>query len=179
MMPVIDGMVLAVSNSLAGSIVAKVTITIASGLIAAWLARGNRAAVRHALLAAIFVATLLLPAAAVLMPPLQAGVPVRVESPTAMFPLAMSVDAAPSVRTVRAGTGVNAGAARGSNLSLANLLFAEWGAGVALFLLPVIAGLWQIRSLRRSGLPWRRGQSVVEALAPDVGIDRRVEVRFK
>ena len=40
----------------------------------------------------------------------------------------------------------------------------------------MVIGLWQIRSLRRSGLPWRRGQSVVEPLALEAGIHRRVEV---
>jgi TonB family protein len=35
----------------------------------------------------------------------------------------------------------------------------------------VALGLWQVRSLRRSALPWRHGQSVVESLA-----HRRVEV---
>ena len=51
MTPAIKGVMLAISSSLAASIVAKVTVITALGLAAAWLARGNRAAVRHALLA--------------------------------------------------------------------------------------------------------------------------------
>jgi TonB family protein len=47
---------------------------------------------------------------------------------------------------------------------------------MALFLLPVVMGLWQVRSLRRTALPWRHGQSVAERLALDAGIHRRVEV---
>ena len=39
-----------------------------------------------------------------------------------------------------------------------------------------MTGLWQIRSLRRSGLPWLDGQSIAETLALDAGIHRRVEV---
>jgi beta-lactamase regulating signal transducer with metallopeptidase domain len=55
-------------------------------------------------------------------------------------------------------------------------LAAGWAAGATLFLLPVVIGLWQIRLLPRSGLPWRHGQSVVDALALDLGIHRCVEV---
>jgi beta-lactamase regulating signal transducer with metallopeptidase domain len=37
-------------------------------------------------------------------------------------------------------------------------------------------GLWQVRSLRRSALPWRHGKPLTEKLALDAGIHRRVEV---
>jgi hypothetical protein len=85
MMPTINGpaikvMLLAISSSLAASIAAKVTVTAALGLIATWLARNNRAAVRHALLAAMFGVALLLPIASFVMPPLHIGVPAGVES---------------------------------------------------------------------------------------------------
>jgi hypothetical protein len=46
---------------------------------------------------------------------------------------------------------------------------------MALFLLPVAMGLWQVRSLRRSALPWRHGQPIVDELALEAGIHRRVE----
>jgi uncharacterized protein (TIGR03435 family) len=60
--------------------------------------------------------------------------------------------------------------------SFSDLLLAGWMAGTVLFLLPMTVGLWQIRSLRRSGLPWQRGQAVAEAFARDAGIQRRVKV---
>jgi hypothetical protein len=63
MKPAINGLMLAVSSSPAASIVAKVTVTTALGLIGAWLARRSRAAVRHALLAAAFGVLLVLPIA--------------------------------------------------------------------------------------------------------------------
>jgi hypothetical protein len=59
MLPVINGVTLTVGSSLAASIVAKVTGATALGLIATWLARANRAAVRHALVAAMFGVMLL------------------------------------------------------------------------------------------------------------------------
>lgn len=176
MMPVIDGVMLAVSSSLAASIVVKVTVIATLGLIAAWLARGNRAAVRHALLAAMFGAMLLLPIVSVVMPPLHVGVPVRVQSQTALLQLGTGVDAKPSITTAGIGSHVTPATPQASKLSLSNLLLTGWAVGAALFLLPVVIGLWQIRLLRRTGLPWRRGQSVVETLALDAGINRRVEV---
>ena len=176
MMPAINGAMLAIGSSLAASIVAKVTVTTALGLAAAWLARGNRAAVRHALLAATFGVMLLLPIVSAVMPPLHVAVPVQVESRAALLPLAMDVNADPSVPAAGAGSRVTPAAPQVSKLSLSNLLLAGWAAGAALFLLPVLLGLWQIRWLRRSGLPWRSGQAAVDTLALDAGVRRRVEV---
>jgi uncharacterized protein (TIGR03435 family) len=169
-------MMLAVSNSLAGWIVVKVTIAAALGLLATWLARGNRAAVRHALLAATFGVMILVPAATLLMPPLHVGLPVTVERPAALLPFGLVSDSQSSGRTVGAGTRTASAAPQASKLTLSNVLVVTWGAGAALFLLPVVAGLWQIRRLRRSGLPWRRGQLLAEALAIEIGVDRRIEV---
>jgi uncharacterized protein (TIGR03435 family) len=176
MMPAINEGMLAIGSSLAAAIVIKVTVTTALGLIAVWLARGNRAAVRHALLAATFGVTLLLPIVSVVMPPLHVDVPVRVERRAALLPLVMGVNTDGSAPTAGAGSRVAPVAPQESKLSLSNLLLAGWAAGAALFLLPVVIGLWQIRSLRRSSLPWRHGQSAVEALALDAGVHRRVEV---
>ena len=75
MMPVINGVMLAMSSSLAASIVAKATVTAALGLIGTWLGRRSRAAVRHALLAAAFGVLLVLPIASVVAPPVRIAVP--------------------------------------------------------------------------------------------------------
>jgi uncharacterized protein (TIGR03435 family) len=176
MMPVIDGEILAIGSSLAASIVAKVSVIMALGLIAAWLARGNRAAMRHALLAAMFSAMLLLPTISLVMPPLHIGLPVRVTSQTALPEFGTGVHSKLSVATSGDCSRVTTVIPQVSKFSLSNLLLVGWAVGAALFLLPVVIGLWQIRSLRRTGLPWRRGQSVVEALALDAGMNRRVEV---
>jgi uncharacterized protein (TIGR03435 family) len=53
---------------------------------------------------------------------------------------------------------------------------AIWALGVVLFLLPVVTGLSQVRSLRGSGLSWRHGRSIVDRLAIDGGIGRRIDV---
>jgi TonB family protein len=164
---------LAMSGSLAASIVAKATVAAALGLVAARLARGSRAAVRHALLAAVFGVLLALPVASVLAPPLRIAVqaaaaeriaPAAAGSTDPISPIAPAQASVASVAPPSAG------------LSLSVVLLTGWMAGMALFLLPVVVGLWQVRWLRRSALPWQLGQSVVERLARDAGIHRRVEV---
>ena len=80
MMPEMNAAVFAVSSSPLVSALVKVTVTAALGLIGARLARGSRAAVRHALLAAAFGVTLLLPIASVVVPPVHLGIPVAVEN---------------------------------------------------------------------------------------------------
>ncbi len=177
MIPAINEAMLAISGSLAASIVAKVTVITALALSAAWLARGSRAAVRHALLAAAFGVTLVLPIASVLVPPVHIGVPVMVENRAAAAPpLASGGEQIPPARmTDDPGVRVIS-APQSSGISRSNLLLAGWIAGGAIFLLPLVIGLWQIRLLRRSGLPWRHGQSLADTIALDAGVHRRVEV---
>jgi uncharacterized protein (TIGR03435 family) len=176
MMPVIDGVTLALSSSLAASIVAKVTVTMALALIGAWLARRSRAAVRHALLAAAFGVILVLPIASIVAPSVRIAVPVGARNRTVPSALAGPIDAGPSVAPARSGVRVTPAIPRSSKLSPSVLLLAVWIAGVAFSLLPMAMGLRQVRWLRRSGLPWPDGQSAVDGLAFDAGIRRRVEV---
>ncbi|HEY1760665.1 MAG TPA: M56 family metallopeptidase [Bryobacteraceae bacterium] len=176
MTPSIRELMLVVGNSLAGSIIAKVTIITALGLLAAWLARDNCAAVRHALLAAMFGVMFLLPAASLLMPPLHIGVPTVIPNSTTFLPFGLRADAEVSAATGSVATRAAGVTPSVSKISLSNLLLLGWAVGVVAFILPVIVGLWQIRLLRRSGLPWRGGRSVVDSLALSAGIRRRIEV---
>jgi uncharacterized protein (TIGR03435 family) len=61
-----------------------------------------------------------------------------------------------------------------SPFSLASVIAVLWTAGAAVFLLPIVVGLWQMRWLRRTGLPWPRAQEVVDAVARDGGLGRHV-----
>jgi len=166
---------LAVSGSPAASIVAKATVTTALGLTGAWLARRSRAAVRHALLAATFAVLLALPIASIFAPAVRIAVPAAAEERAAPT-LAGTTGAIPPAAPAQTSGGVTSAAPRPAGLSPSVLLLTGWAAGTALFLLPVVMGLWQVRSLRRSGLPWRQGQAVAERLAPGAGIHRRVAV---
>ncbi len=180
MIPVINGVMLAVSSSLAVSIVAKATVATATvatalGLIGARLARRSRAALRHALLAAAFGVLLALPVASIVAPPIRIAVP-AVAQKQIVPALAGAAGAIPPVAPAHASIGVTPVVPRSVGFSPSALLLAVWIAGMALFLLPVATGLWQVRWLRRSAVPWLHGQSVVEALAPQAGIHGRVEV---
>ncbi len=166
-----NGLILAVGNSLAASIVAKVTVTAALGLIGTWLARSSPAAVRHALLAATFGVLLWLPIVSLVAPPLRVFVHERV-APAPVTGAAMNLP----IETTRTNVGATPESPRSNGLSLAALLFTAWMAAMALFLLPVAMGLWQVRTLRRAALPWRRGQPVVDTLALEAGIRRVVDV---
>lgn len=175
MMPLIDGVMLAVGSSPAASMVAKATVAVTLGLIGAWLARGSRAAVRHALLAAAFGVLLVLPVASIVAPPVRIAVPAAAQERMAPA-FSGAKDAVPPVAPAHTSVGDTSVVLRSAELSPSALLLTGWIAGTALFLLPVAMGLWQVRRLRRSALPWRQGQPVVERLALDAGIHRRVEV---
>jgi bla regulator protein blaR1 len=175
MIPVINGLMLAVSGSPAASIAAKATVAAALGLTGVWLARSSRAAVRHALLAAAFAVLLALPVASLVAPPVRIVVPAPAEAPVvpvssavagSISPVAPDHAPTPAVSTLR----------RSAGLSPSALLLTGWIAGMALFLLPVLTGLWQVRALRLSARPWPRGQQMVERLALHAGIQRRVAV---
>jgi uncharacterized protein (TIGR03435 family) len=180
MTPVIRAMMnvlLAVSGSLVASILVKVTATTALALVGAQLARRCRAAIRHVFMASAFAALLALPIASLLVPSVPIGV-----VPAAQASLQLpSVDArtAPVLPTAsNAPAIVTPAIPHSPTASLSVLLRAGWIVGAGLFLVPMVIGLSQMRSLRRTGQPWARGQSVVDRLAADVGIRRRVEVRL-
>ena len=172
MMPALNGIMLAVSSSLAASIVAKVTVTTALALSGARMARRSRAAVRHALIAAAFGVLLALPVASLLIPPVRIVAPATPQE--RIVPAAGNAGAISTAATAASAGVVPVDPRPG--LSLSALLLSAWIAGMTLFLLPVAIGVWQVRRLRRSALPWRHGQSIVDRLSLDAGIRRRVEV---
>ena len=154
MTPMINQFALAAGGSLAASILVKVTLTVLLALAGVWFARRRCAATRHALLAAVFGILLALPAASLLAPPVRMKVPAeareRMEPQRVVTIEALSPAAAPQPDVDVAPT------APRSLPSLSAFLFAVWISGAILFLLPVIAGLWQVRSLRREALVWPR-----------------------
>jgi uncharacterized protein (TIGR03435 family) len=175
MIQIIDGIMLLLSSSLAASILGKATVIASLGLIGAWLARRRPAAVRHAVLGASFAVLLGLPIASALITPFRIALPASAQdwAPPALF--SAPVDAAQPAAPVGSVVAAPA-AAQFRGLSTYAILFAVWIAGAAFFLLRMIFGLHQVRTLRRFGLPWQSGQSVVSRLALDAGIQRRVDV---
>jgi uncharacterized protein (TIGR03435 family) len=153
-------------------ILLKATVVMALALAGARLARGTRAAVRHVVLAASFAVLLILPIASISIPAFTVAVPIS----TGQLP-ATVVDVLEVPRTASTvDAGVAVAPAAKAPLSWSSIALSIWAGGAALFLLPVVAGLSQVRSLRRIALPWPEGQPIVDRLAAAAGIRRQVPV---
>ena len=177
MKPIISEMtavMLAVSGSLVASILVKVTVTTVLALVSAYFARRSRAAIRHVLMSSAFVVLLALPIASFLAPSVRIGVAPAPQESTQSPVDALTVPVSPAAPLAAAV--VTPAIPQSPKVLLSALLLAGWIVGAGLFLLPMVIGSWQMRSLRRTGLPWAQGQSVVARLATDVGIRRRVEM---
>src|SRR5581483_5346157 len=170
MMRVLDEIVVALSTSAASSLMVKATAVVTVGIVSAWLARRGRAAVRHALLASAFGILLALPIVPLISPPVTIRVPV-LASNSEILPLfdynplslpSQTSTAHPGAAPTESGWSLRPLA----SAPLSTILFYGWLIGIALFAIPVIRGLLQVRSLRRFGLPWRHGQAVAERLVP-------------
>jgi len=166
-----------IGASFVAALLAKATLTLAVALALTGLARRSRAAARHVLLVTAFAVLLALPAASFVIPsrgvtlPARTAVlsaPVSAIAPVMTSPSPAVVDADESVRTFRIeSTGVAASA----------ILWAIWGAGMLLCVLPVLAGTWHLRSLRRSSSVCARGEALLHRLSAEAGIQRSVAVR--
>lgn len=158
------------------SILLKVTVTMLLALVGARAASRSAASVRHVLLAAAFAVVLVLPIASIVAPTIPVVVPASLQ--TAIAPAAVEPIAPAMFETAAAGAaslGTEPPVAP-SRPSLATLLLAGWIAGAIVFLIPIGVGLRQVRSLRRSALPWREGRAAVNALAAEMNLRRDVEV---
>lgn len=160
------------------AILIKVTVVLAIALVGTHLARKSPAAVRHALLTAAFAVLLGLPIASVVAPTIRISVPIAVQEIAVPAPLQEIPFDASTVSYASAGVALQTPALPSPKFSVLALLLAGWMIMSIVFLLPIVAGLWQMRSLRRSGNPWPERQSVLEALAIEAGIHRRIEVHL-
>jgi bla regulator protein BlaR1 len=166
-----------IGASFAATLLVKATLTLVVGLALTGLARRSRAAARHVLLVAAFAVLLVLPAASFMMPsrgvrlpapPAASAAPVTAVVPVMTSPSPAVVNVHESLETFRSeSTGVTASA----------MLWAIWGAGMLLCVLPVLAGTWHLRSLRRSGSACARGAALLHRLSAEAGIRRSVAVR--
>ncbi len=165
--------VVTVSASPALSLLVKGTLVAALALTSAWLARRSRAAVRHALLASGFSVLLALPIVSFFARPVPISVPVAVGDGTVLR-LSDLVPVSSFGVTATAGSSAARADSGPSVPPLSTALLWSWLIGSVFFLIPVISGLRQVRSLRRYGLPWRQGQLVADGLGS--GVRRRIDV---
>jgi bla regulator protein BlaR1 len=157
-------------------LIAKATLVIACALVVGWLARRRRAAVRHLIFASAFAALALLPMASAVIPAVPIPLP-------AMPPIVDTSRATPLNRTADvvmlvagAPSASRVGSRTWPELSTAAVLTIVWLAGAIGCLVPVALGLWQIRRVRRDGLPWREAQIMTNELARDAGFRRPIDV---
>lgn len=151
---ILSEIVVTLSASPALSLLVKGTLVVALALTSASLARRSRAAVRHALLASGFGVLLALPIVSFFAKPVPISVPVA-GADGIVLPLSDMIPAPPSGAKAAAGSGAARAESRLSLPPLSTTLPCGWLAGSIFFLIPVIRGLWQVRSLRRYSLPWR------------------------
>jgi TonB family protein len=160
MKPTIEELILAVSSSPALATLVKATFAVCLGLGGVVLARRERAAFRHMILAATFGVLLTLPVVSAVAPPIR----IAVRMAQARYaPRAGTPNDASTARAVVPVSDGPATPAR-SPWSLTEFLLAAWTVGAAVFLVPALVGLRQVRRLRRSGLPWREVDGCVDVL---------------
>jgi len=158
------------------SILLKATVILSLALAGARLARRSRASVRHVLLAAGFAALLALPIASLIAPPVPIIVPAAVHQAIALDDSTIDLDAAASRTAATTRAGSPAASSRLELPSLTAFLIGGWVAGAVVFLLPIVIGLQQVRSIRRTALPWREARATVDALLAGANVRRPVDV---
>jgi uncharacterized protein (TIGR03435 family) len=159
--------------SLLVSILFRLTVATGLGLGAVALARRERAALRHALLAAGFVALLVWPVASLVSPSVFLPMPAPVAhaiAPMEDAPFAAIVPASEPLDAL--GSGI--ASKRATWPALSTVLIAAWIAGAVVGLIPVAAGLWAGRSVRQAARPWPDGEVLAAELGRAIGRPIRV-----
>jgi beta-lactamase regulating signal transducer with metallopeptidase domain len=167
---------LAIGNSGELTLIAKVTVLLAAGLLAARALRPAAASVRHVVLACTFAALLALPLASAVAPPrLLLGIPNESETATSRQALA-----APLVTLTATGSAIqnpDAAVETAETQMLASLgavLRALWAAGAIAVLASFGVGLWSLGRLRRHAVPALRLMPLAGTIAREVGVRRSI-----
>jgi uncharacterized protein (TIGR03435 family) len=154
--------------------IVKATLVCGAAFFVSRLCRRSRASIRHVLFALAFAALVVIPGASPVVPTVTVTVPAPAtgqRTPDMASALGSATDAGPSGPAAPSIVRDTAAA----SVTLAQVVTAIWLAGVALFLMPVVAGLWQVRRLRHSALTWTEGRAVVQTLASSLGVQRRID----
>jgi bla regulator protein BlaR1 len=167
--------VLAVSDSLELSIIAKATVVLGLALVTVRIVRRARASVRHVVLASAFGVLVVLPGVVRLLPPVALSVPVSADRNP--LPVRPFLGDAGAVTHLPAAVGsMNRAPAAWSPDRIATLLRYAWSALAAIFLVPVAVVLWRLHQLRRGGLSWMKAEPLLRTLAGQAGIQRSIDI---
>jgi beta-lactamase regulating signal transducer with metallopeptidase domain len=163
-----------VTGAAGWSILVKATLLLSLGLAAAWIARRQRASIRHVLLAATFATLLALPLLALLAPAVSIELPVEVRPATAVSTATMPAGAP------EAPLAIGAPPAPARTLSIVPswtaLAIGVWLGGAVLLTIAGSLELWRVRRIVRTGLPWLELRERVGTLAAEGGVHRAVDV---
>ena len=163
--------------SLAVVAILKATLVCGAALLLARACRHARASIRHLLFALTFAALIVIPAAAPIVPALTvmlpaAPAPAAARGHEAVVPVQSTAE---PLLAGRRSPAIAETAAVERWLTIPQVLVALWLIGVAVFLLPVVAGFWQLRRLRRTAIPWAGGEELLRSLASARGVHRRID----
>jgi len=157
------------------SILGKATIILLIGLTIVMMTRRVRASVRHLLLAATLAAVLVLPLIVWAAPEVIIGVPTAQASEvTDLRPDAPSV--ALTTPTITSLPSRATESAPWSLPSWMTIIRTVWLAGAFLLLAQLAVDLRRLYGIRRNGLHWLERRELVQSLASECGIRRKVEV---
>jgi uncharacterized protein (TIGR03435 family) len=174
MMRIIGEFLITISSFFALSLAVKVTVVMTLVLGAYRLTRRSRASIRHLVLVAGFIILPAVPVAMIVAPSMQIQVPVAQIAASSVF-VSSRPQSTPAINT-RVIPGPNKAGRPAWSLSISSFVAVVWAAGAALFLLPMVAGVWQLHGIRRSGLPWAHGRTVFRELADGTETWRRIAV---
>lgn len=163
-----------VTGAAGWSILAKATLLLSLGLAAAWIARRQRASIRHVLLAATFATLPALPLLALLAPAVSIELPIEVRPATAVSTATMPAGAPEMPLAI----GGSSALARSTSPlpSWTTLALGVWLGGAALLILAGGLELCRVRRVVRTGLPWIDLRARVDALAAEGAVHRAVDV---
>jgi uncharacterized protein (TIGR03435 family) len=157
------------------SVLVKATVVLALALTAVRVAHRSPAAVRALLLASAFAALVVLPVVAFMAPQRRIEIPISSAVPTAVFFEDDTALRQPAVSRSPASTEADQ-PWQFTVPSVPSLLRASWVSGCLLFTIPVVLSLLRLRRLRSRGLPWVAGTALIERMARQDGVRRRIGV---
>jgi TonB family protein len=157
------------------SILGKATLILVIGLTIVMLSRRARASVRHLLLAATLAAVFALPLIVLAVPEVTIGVlPAQASQATDLKPAAPLVElTAPTVTSLPSQATENAPWSLPSWLTIVRIV---WLAGAFLLLALLAVDLRRLYRMRREGLLWMESRELIQWLARECGVRRKVEV---
>jgi bla regulator protein blaR1 len=164
--------------SLVALAIVKATLVCGVAFFLSHLCRRTRASIRHLLFALAFTALVAIPAAGTVLPTLAVKIPAPATAPATGI-RDMGSAALSSAGAAASGSStpsVSRDTAPTRSVTVAQAVIATWLTGVALFLIPVVIGFWQMRRLRQAASEWIDGQALVRALAPTLAVHRPIDV---